>query len=123
MLSGIHQWHLWVDGMLLAQAMVVDLSGEAKTRPWTDRCPLAGWGILQGLADWDLCSFFTAVVRSEEFLTECNEPLELTEAAESDGDQQLEPLLTDDVPEKTISVFFLFFFQLLVRPTVSQNLM
>lgn len=87
--------------------MVVDLSGEAKTRPCVDRCPLAGWGILQGLTDWDLCSLFTAAVRSSDSLAECDVPLEPLEAAESDGNQQLDPLLTDDAPETTIS-FLLF---------------
>lgn len=35
-------------------------------------------------------------------------PLEPVEAAESDGDQQLDPLLTDDAPETTICFFLLF---------------
>ena len=93
-------FHLRVDDTFLPQATVVDLSGEAKTRPWTDRYPLAGWGILQGLADWDLCILFTADVRSEESL------------AESNGDQHLDPFLTDDAPEKEkkCSVLFFVFF-------------
>lgn len=98
-------FHLRLDGTFLPQATVVDLSGEAKTRPWTDRYPLAGWGILQGLTDWDLCTLFTAVVWTEGSLPECDEPLELMDAAESDGDQQPDPLLTDDAPEKTFGVF------------------
>lgn len=102
-------FHLRVDDTFLPQATVVDLSGEAKTRPWTDRYPLAGWGILQGLADWDLCILFTADVRSEESL------------AESNGDQHLDPFLTDDAPEKEkkCSVLFFRFFSIscnLCRP-------
>lgn len=45
-------------------------------------------------------------VRSEEFLTECDEPLDPMDAAGSDGDQQLERFVTDDAPEKTIADFF-----------------
>lgn len=91
-------FHLRVDDTFLPQATVVDLSGEAKTRPWTDRYPLAGWGILQGLADWDLCILFTADIRSEESLTESN------------GDQHLDPFLTDDAPEREKMECFVFSF-------------
>lgn len=91
-------FHLRVDDTFLPQATVVDLSGEAKTRPWTDRYPLAGWGILQGLADWDLCILFTADIRSEESLTESN------------GDQHLDPCLTDDAPEREKMECFVFSF-------------
>lgn len=37
-------------------------------------------------------------VRTEESLTECNKALEFMDAAESDGDQQLDPSLVDDTP-------------------------
>lgn len=50
-----------------------------------------------------------AVVKTEGSLTDCNEPLEFIDAAESDGDQQLAPFVTDDAPEKTISGFLLLY--------------
>ena len=39
-----------------------------------------------------------AVNRTEESLTECNETLELIDAAEGDDDQQLIPILAEDSP-------------------------
>lgn len=79
--------------------MLVDRSGEAEMRPWSERCPLAGWGILLGLREWDLSS------RSEA-LTARSELLEIMAAEESEGDQQPDTLLTDDAPEKTLEPIF-----------------
>lgn len=72
----------------MAQAGVVLLSGEAKTRPLIDRWPLAEWGILQGLADCDLCSLFSGA------LTECNISMGFME-----GDHNLDPNFSGDAPE------------------------
>ena len=101
-------FHLWVDCVSLPQATVVAFGKRcaAKTRPLADRCPL--WGILEGLRDWDLCSFFMAVTRFEESLTECNEPLEFIDAIESEDDQQLIPILADDTPETQREHFYCF---------------
>lgn len=78
-----YAFHLWLDGPPLVQAGVVLLSGEAKTRPLTDRCALAGWGILRGLADCDLCSLFSMSVTEHNMAVGFN-----------DGDQNLEPNLS-----------------------------
>lgn len=84
-----------MDRAFLAQATVVGLSGDVKTRPWTEKYPLADWGILQGLRDWDLCIFFKAAVRIDGFA------IDFKEAGEKDGDQHLNlwpP--ADDTPGK-----------------------
>lgn len=100
--------HCWMVGECLPQAAVVGLSGEAKTRPWTDRYPFAGWGILQGLRDWDLCSFFMAVIRSDESLMEGIKLLEFGDDEVGDEDPQHDLILVDDSPGKQFFFFLLF---------------
>lgn len=48
-----------------------------------------------------------AAVRTEESLTECNKPLEVMDAAECDGDQQLNPSLVGDTPEKDLMLLLI----------------
>lgn len=49
-----------------------------------------------------------AITRSEESLTECNEPLEFIDAVENEDDQQLIPILADDTPETQRERFYCF---------------
>lgn len=79
----------------MAQAGAVLLSGEAKTRPLMDRWALAGWGILQGLADWDLCSLFSGS------LTECNIAMGFMDTPDNERGHNLDPSFSGDAPENT----------------------
>lgn len=60
-----------------------------------DKWPLAEWGILQGLADCDLCSLFSGS------LTECSIAMGFmdTPDKEGEGDHNLDPNFSDDAPE------------------------
>lgn len=87
----------------MAQAGVVLLSGEARTRPLMGRWPLAEWGIRQGLADCDLCSLFSGS------LTECNIAFGFVDPPDSEGDHDLDPNFSGDAPEnikKALNPYF-----------------